>query len=795
MNRTQRRMPFCLYSNRQSRSSTLAFVLALLTLPTCVFAQPVNYERDVKSLLKNKCFACHGRVKQEAGLRLDAGKLVLQGGEDGPVIVPGVSDESRLIARVASKNEDKRMPPEGTPLSVDQIKLLRVWIDQGANFPTDEVVLPTTEEHWSFQPVRQVSIPNVKSKTWPLNPIDRFVLAKLEQRGWHPNGQAKPHALLRRVYLDLIGLPPSIAEQEAFLSSPTPDAFERLIRELLSRKGYGERYARHWLDVVRYADSNGYERDAAKPEVWRYRDYVIRSFSEDKPFDRFVMEQLAGDELLDANTETMIATGFNRLGPWDDEPADFDVDRFDQLDDLVNTTSQAFLGLTMGCARCHDHKFDPLTQREYYSMVAVFNPLTRSQDGRKELTRLAAPPSYIRQLEARDQSISDLRRQIAKASDQRERAQLEESIASLTQQTPDVPEGYFMHEPSPKPPVTHVLLRGSPKNIGEKVEPAVPAILVETQPKFLEPDEFTTRRRLSLARWITDENNPLTSRVIVNRVWQWHFGEGLVRTPNDFGLLGEPASHPELLDYLAYWFVHEANWSLKDLHYMIMTSRTYQMSRERRDDYASSDPDNRLLWRRSYHRLEVEAIRDSMLFVSGQLNRKMYGPPMYPYVPRDALLNHADKTKIWPEFNEQSASRRTVYAFIKRSLLVPMLEVLDLCDTTRTFPKRNVTTVPTQALTLYNGEFVNRQARHMAERLRREAGEDTERQITHAWRLAFCRMPTESESSTMLTFYRDELVGLRAEVPEPASDAEVEGRALVQLCRVILNLNEFVYPD
>lgn len=810
-------------------------------------ALAVDYTRDIKPLLKNKCIACHGRVNQESDLRLDAGELILAGGTGGPVVVPGRVAASRLISRVKSTGDD-RMPPEGSRLAVDEIQLLSDWIEDGANFPHDEVIAPLPERHWAFQPIADPPLPTVKLLDWPLDELDHFVLARLEQRGWTPNPQAEPHALLRRAYLDLIGIPPDLKEQAAFAAAPSDANFERVVRALLERPGYGERYGRHWLDVVRYADSNGYERDGAKPEVWRYRDYVIRSLNDDKPFDRFALEQLAGDELPDATTESVIATGFNRLGPWDDEPADPETDRFDQLDDIVNTTSQAFLGLTLGCARCHDHKFDPLTQRDYYSMLAAFNPLQRPQNGRTELTRYAAAPALAKQLEERDASVADHRkhieslhsdflrsylsevengfdqktrkaflapapkrsvaqqelvakhqgeldRQLAVAMPEELREQvgrLEKNIEMLRSSHADVPRGYFLVEPPAPPEPTHLLIRGSPQNPGPVVPPAVPAVLVDEQPPFLSPNEWSSRRRLSLARWIVSKQNPVTPRVIVNRVWQWHFGAGIVRTPNDFGLLGQPPTHPELLDYLSHWFVHEANWSLKALHRKIMSSRTYRMSRKSRDSYAIADPENLLLWRRSYQRLEVEAIRDSMLFVSGRLNREMYGPAMHPFIPRDALLNHADKTTIWPEFDEAAASRRTVYAFIKRSLLVPMLEVLDLCDTTRTAPQRMVTTVPTQALTLYNGQFVNRQAGHFAERLVAEGGDTLDERITYAWRLTFCRTPSSRERVAMAAFFADELESaLRGE----ASSSQAELAALTSLCRVILNLNEFVYPD
>jgi hypothetical protein len=800
----------------------------------------VDYIRDIKPLLRNKCSTCHGVLKQEAGLRLDAGAMILE----GAVVEPGDPGDSELIHRITAKDKDIRMPLDGKPLTADQIALLKAWISQGAKFPADEEIGVAPEQHWAFQKIVRPDVPDVADGDWPLNPIDHFVLARLESKGWTPNPSAPVMSLLRRAHLDLIGLPPTLQEQDRFAANPH---FDELVADLLRRPGYGERYARHWLDVARYADSNGYERDAAKPEVWRYRDYVIRALNADKPFDRFLQEQIAGDELDDATTETVIATGFHRLGPWDDEPADFAVDRFDQLDDIVNTTSQAFLALTMGCARCHNHKFDPLLHTDYYSMVAIFNPLKRVQSGRTDQSRYAAPPAMMARLVERDQKIAVENAAIARLRDEfaqeflkAARSQLpadvqaaflaveqdrsdaqkklvkdnrgklhEESAATLTpeqtkriadheatiaglrKETPDVPHGYFMYEPSPIAPETRLLKRGNPKTPGEVVPAAVPAILVDEQPALLEPTQFTSRRRLTLANWMVQPDNPLTARVIVNRVWQWHFGSGIVGTANDFGLIGDRPTHPLLLDWLAHWFVHDAKWSFRKLHHLVMTSRTYQMSGHTREALQSVDPDNRLLWRRVPRRLEVEAIRDSMLFVSGRLDRKMYGPPMYPFVPREALLNHADKTKIWPEFNEDAASRRTVYAFIKRSLLIPLLEVLDLCDVTQTSPQRNVTTVPTQALTLYNGNFAMRQSRHFADRLLREADEKPADQIRLAFRLALARPPSDVEQAAMMQF----LAMQYAEGDRQSSGTDRSVQALTQLCRVIFNLNEFVYPE
>jgi hypothetical protein len=805
---------------------------------TALAADAPDYLRDIKPLLKNRCSSCHGSLKQKAGLRLDAGSLIHAGADGEPVILADRTGRSPLIERVATADPDERMPPEGAPLSAKHIETLKAWIAAGAPYPKDEEIPVRPAEHWAFQTVQRPALPPVKNSAWPRNEIDHFVLARLETRGWKPNPDASAEQLLRRVHLDLIGLPPSLTEQASFEHDHAHSDYLSLIDDLLSRDGYGERYGRHWLDVARYADSNGYERDRAKPEVWRYRDYVIRSLNADKPFDQFVKEQLAGDELAVSGPESVTATGFNRLGPWDDEPADPLVDRYDQLDDIVNTTSQAFLALTMGCARCHDHKFDPLLQTDYYSMVAIFNPLQRPRAGRTELTRYAAPPQLAKLYEERDRKIAAERSAIRKIRDesnesfirngnskltseiqlaflvlpnkrdssqkklvkanqakldQESRSTLPESanaqirkrdaiIDDLKKKLTDVHQAYILHEQGTAPE-TRLLERGNPRAPAQVVPPAVPIVLAESQPEFLKPG-LTSRRRLSFANWLTLSDNPLTARVIVNRAWQWHFGHGIVRTPNDFGLIGEKPTHPKLLDWLAHWFVHDAEWSLKKLHRLIMTSRSYQMSRDGVAAYATEDPENRLLWRQPRHRLEVEAIRDSMLHVSGKLDRQMYGPAMYPFVPKDALLNHADKTSSWPVFDEKKASRRTIYAFVKRSLLVPMLEVLDLCDTTQSAAKRNVTTVPTQALTLFNGDFAIRQSRHFADRLLIKAGPELSDQIELAWQLALARAPSAAERRSMQRFHAEQVTELGS-----------RKLALTEICRVIFNLNEFVYPD
>ncbi|MFO0881400.1 MAG: DUF1549 and DUF1553 domain-containing protein [Gemmataceae bacterium] len=638
----------------------------------------------------------------------------------------------------------------------------------------DALVRPQDRQHWAFQAVRPMAPPPVRDQAWVRNPIDAFVLSKLEARGWRPGPRATPHALLRRIYLDLTGLPPTLDEQDAFTRDTRPDRWERLVDRLLASPAHGERYARHWLDVARYGDTNGYERDADKPGSWRYRDRVIASLNDDLPFDRFLVEQLAGDEMPGAHPGSRVATGFLRLGPWDDEPADPKTDRFDQLDDLVSATSEAFLGLTLACARCHNHKFEPLTMHDYYRMVAVFDPLQRPRDGRTELDRPAVPPQERARILASEKRLAALRKQ--GAAGQAEADRLQRELAA-------VPRGYFLEETPTAVPVTHLLRRGRADAPGAVVQPGLPAVLVPTQPAFLPATLTSTQRRLTLAQWMVRRDNPLTPRVIVNRVWQWHFGEGLVRTPNDFGTRGQAPTHPELLDWLAGWFV-EQGWNLKALHRLIVTSNTYQMSRAVHAEYQAADPENRLLWRFPVRRLEAETIRDGMLAVSGRLSRNMGGPGVRPAIPRAALEGHSDPNTVWKADAPDRTERRSVYIHVKRSLPVPMLEVLDTCDTTRSAAQRLVTTVAPQALVLFNGDFTNEQARHLAERLAREAGPDDTARFDIAYRLLLARSPRERE----VTLLRDYLGQQRRNGLAPEA-------AWSQVCRVLLNLNEFVYPD
>jgi hypothetical protein len=661
----------------------------------------------------------------------------------------------------------------------------------------DAKITAEDRAHWAFRPVERPEVPEVKDAAWCRNPIDRFVLAKLEAKGWRPSPPPAPLALLRRVYLDITGLPPTIAEQDAFLRDPSPEALDRVMDNLLARPTYGERWARHWLDVARFAESNGFERDAAKPNAWRYRDWVIRALNDDKPYDRFLVEQIAGDELPDATADTLIATGFLRVGPWDDEPADPAQDRYDQLDDVVSTTSEVFLGLTLGCARCHDHKFEPLTSLDYTRMVAIFAPLRRPRKGRTELDLAAGTREQVEAVAERDRRVGALRLEVdalrarVEAGDGDALTEIDrkqEEIRALRERTPDLTRGYFFSETPPETLETRLLARGQASRPGPVVVPGVPAVLVSDQPRFPGRDGPASRRRLTLARWLARPDHPLTARVIVNRVWQFHVGEGLVRTPSEFGTAGDPPTHPELLDWLADWFVNEGGWSLKELHRLILESNTARMARARRADCAAEDPENRLLWRMPYRRLEVEAIRDSILWTSGRLNPAMYGPSMFPPVPSGALEGSSDPNTIWKPSDEREASRRTIYAFVKRSMVVPMFEVLDFCDTARSAPRRLVTSTAPQALALFNGEFVDEQSRHFADRLIREAGDDPEAQVRLAYRLALGRPATNDEVAAMTAF-------LAREAVSADDDPSARRKALARMARVIFNLNEFAYPD
>jgi hypothetical protein len=516
--------------------------------------------------------------------------------------------------------------------------------------------------------------------------------------------------------------------------------------------------------VARYAETNGYERDGDKPGAWRYRDYVLDALDADLPYDRFVREQLAGDELPGADARTHTATTFLRLGTWDDEPANERVDRYDQLDDVLGVTAGAFLGLTLRCARCHDHKFEPFSQADYYRMLAVFEPLRRPQKGRADLDR---PVGTAAQLAAYQLALAGLAK------------------------PPRLPRAYVWFEGGPTAPPTHVLRRGNPGSPGAEVKPGVPVVLARQQPAPPTALPHSTGRRLWLARWVASADNPLTARVMVNRVWAWHFGRGLVATPSDFGVAGERPSHPELLDWLAREFM-DGGWRLKRLHRLIVLSSAYQTSSALEPGDRRPDEKLALFGRWRQHRAEAEVVRDSVLAVSGRLNPERHGPSVYPPLPRAVLESQSRPGNGWGKSDERQSARRSVYVFSKRSLALPELELLDAPDSASSCEQRPLSTTAPQALTFLNGAFMQEQAGHFADRLRREAGGE-DAQVRLAFELALCRPPRPDEVRLALDFLARQQALRRAET-RTLTDDEAYRRALAALCLVLLNANEFVYP-
>ncbi len=713
------------------------------------------------------------------------------------------------------------------------------------------------DKHWSFEPIRRPAVPVAASPDDSRNPIDRFVIARLDAEGMSLAAPADRRTLLRRLYLDLVGLPPTPDDVSAFLADPSPDATARVVDRLLARPEYGERWGRHWLDLVRYAETNGYERDGAKPSAWRYRDYVIDSLNRDKPYDEFLTEQLAGDELPRSNAAAQIATTFLRLGTWDDEPPEPLVDRYDQLDDVLGTTATAFLGITLRCARCHDHKFEPFSQVDYYRMLAIFEPLKRPQQGRTELDRpvgseaevanhaasiarieseaadlwvratrlfkpeidgvlaiatsgkgaatskkkpLVLPAEAVKALRAGPGGATNQQRALivrhagdvlaAALSAALESARVaakpfQERFAALHASRPaPPPRAYIWAEETANPPITHVFKRGDPTRPGTCVEPGVPAVLSTGQLPGPARGAHSSGRRLWLARWISSPDNPLTARVIVNRIWQFHFGQGLVASSSDLGVMGDAPSHPELLDWLASELIANG-WRWKPLHRLIVLSRTYQQSA--RFDVAAFalDPTNALLWRWPQRRLDAEVVRDMILAVSGELSGRMGGPGFYPTLPREVLEGQSRPGEGWGSSEPGEQARRSIYIFAKRSLAVPELELLDAPDTTGSCERRTTSTTGPQALTFLNGKFAHDRARRFAARLAAEAGDSPGDQVDRAFALALSRPPRADERQTALEFLKAQEAQIETEARQPPRTRPVNRRA-PQGTRVVL---------
>jgi mono/diheme cytochrome c family protein len=844
------------------RSAHLALLLVgfcapawLIFTPPATGTLPQDLSRQAYGVLQKNCFVCHGPAKT-SGLDLRTSDGLRAGGDHGPVVVPYDPDESRLYKYVTHQQKPT-MPPE-KKLSEAEIEILRRWIEAGASLDgvreaaggaadkdnartaklPERAITPEERSFWAFQPPRRVKPPRVSQPGWNNNPIDAFLLAAMKAKGLKPSPRADRRTLIRRAYLDLLGLPPNPEEVAAFVRDSAPGAWERLIDRLLASPHYGERWARHWLDLVRYADSGGFEFDVDRPDAWRYRDYVVKSFNDDKPYDQFLKEQIAGDEFAPDSQDAMIATGLLRLGP--EGGGGGERGRQDSLEDVIGTTSLTFMGLTVACARCHDHKFDPIPQKDYYRIQAVFSPTrpvsyplvapdvvaahrtetqridTLQRPLKKAKDDLEAPylkmlveeavsklPEYLqvawrtppeKRTPGQRLNVNQIRKTleddtlsnkiteadiVARMSDddQRKHKELTDQIKALDKQKPaPYPTARAIGEDGPKPRATYFLYRGIVDAKGPEVTPGVLSVISESEYEFPAPPPNATSswRRRRFADWLVSPQHPLTARVMVNRLWQHHFGEGIVRTPSNFGKLGERPSHPELLDWLALEFI-ERGWSIKQMHRLIMTSQAYQMSS---DDIAANvaiDAENRFFWRMPRVRLEAEIIRDNILAVAGNLDRRVGGPCVYPYI--DPKLFQSSTKRTWPgkPDDDPSTWRRSLYVYSKRSIRYPLFETFDQPNLINSCERRNRSTIAPQALLLMNNNFVIMEAKFFAERLRREAGDDPRAQVDHAFHLALGRAPSQFERAKSVEFIRTSPNGL------------------AEFCQALFNLNEFVY--
>ena len=698
------------------------------------------FDELVAPVLARHCLDCHGATLRKGGLSMATEDAFRKGGRSGPAVEPGEPESSLLWEHVASGTM-----PKGRPgLNGGEKEILRKWIADGAGWGTPEIdsFSITTDRRagrdwWSLRPVRTVALPAVKRSDWPRNDVDHFVLARLEARGLSPAPEADRRTLIRRLSFDLIGLPPEPEEVERFVADTAPDAYERLVDRLLASPHHGERWARHWLDVIRFGESQGFEYNRIRDNAWRYRDWVVDAFNRDLPFDEFARRQIAGDVLYPKDLDALIATGYLVCGTWD-QPGHLEGSesmreqvRQDELEEMVATLGQSFLGLTINCARCHDHKFDPISQKEYYQVAALLAGVTQAE---KEREKIPLSPS-----------------------------------------SPGKTFSGMAHVVIPKqPPVTAILERGDYRRPGASVAPAGLKALSGLEADFgLAPDAPEGRRREALARWLGGRRNPLTARVFVNRLWHHHFGQGLVDTPSDLGFNGGRPSHPELLDFLAARFVG-GGWRIKDMHRLLITSAAYRQAARSRDDRAAGlDAENRLLWRADRRRLEGEAVRDAALAVSGALNRRIGGPSFRDVAVKRGTQNH-EFTDPTGEFSD-AVNRRTLYRLWARSGNHPMLESLDCPDPSVMAPRRTRTITPLQALSMTNDPFMEKCAERFVARLRREAGDDAARQVERAWRLAFSRPPADREAR--------------------AARSYVAKHGLDGFCLVLFNANEFLYID
>ena len=851
-------------------------MLGLLLLPVAVAAgddaATVDYSTQIKPLLAKHCAKCHGAQKQESGLRVDSGRVVLDGGDTGPAIVPRDAAKSLLIQAVTGTEGVSKMPPEGPGLTADEIRMLTEWIATGALFPADEKVAVAAArkgtDHWSFQPVQHPVPPSIAAAKSVRGALDSFIIAKQEQVNLTPSSEADRGTLVRRVSLDLRGIPPTPEEVHEFLDDTAPDAFERLVDRLLASPHFGERWGRDWLDVARYADSNGFTRDMPRT-IWKFRDWVVAALNRNLPFDQFVIDQIAGDMQPEPTLDQLVATGFHRNTLVNEEGGtDPEQFRVEAVVDRINTTGTVFLGLTIGCAQCHDHKYDPISQREYYQLYAYFNS-TAFSGGDPTAPRIDVPSveqiasgeperqNQIRtEIEKLDKEIKSQADAIAADLSEWEKTLTDEdkkklpfnvknavdlplrdrsavhkrdldayfrgldiarqkypqleAIAKLRAEEPKFPTTMVMQE-LPKPRGTHIHLRGDFLRKGATVAPAVPAVLVSAGRSdhpgdrgSLEPG--APQSRLDFARWLVSPDNPLTSRVTVNRVWQKLFGRGLVETENDFGTQGTPPSHPELLDWLAGEFSGSPfgdprrGWDFKRLQRLIVTSATYRQSSRQRTDVAAIDPTNKWLARQNRLRLDAEVIRDEALAASGLLTTELGGPPVYPPQP-DGVFDFTQDKKPWKTATDRDRYRKAMYTQLWRSSLHPAMTVFDFPDANVTCTRRIRSNTPLQSLTLANDLAFVEFARGLAVRLLSTPPMDDSQRLILACEWCLSREP----GSVELTRLRDYLQQQRshfagdeqaatgfAPKPLPSHVSPAEAATWTAVARVLMNLDEFI---
>ena len=823
------------------------FVILLFAAPG--IAAQVDYIRDVKPIFAQTCYRCHGASQHKGGLRMDTVAFALKGGDTGPALQPGKPSTSLLVQLIKDTHAElPRMPYKKSPLTKTQIDMIEQWISEGAKGPADEE--PEKNVHWAFVPPERVAPPAVKKTSRPRNVIDNFVLARLEKEKITPSPEADRTTLIRRLSLDLTGLPPTIAEVNAFVHDARPDAYERLVDRLLASVHYGERWGRHWLDVARYADSNGYSIDAPR-SIWKYRDWVINAINRDLPFDQFVIEQLAGDLLPNATLEQKVATGFHRNTQINQEGGiDPEQFRVESVLDRVNTTGTAFLGLTIGCAQCHDHKFDPITQREYYRLFAFFNNTIEDGHGKsapegmleipgenepaenlqRELQEAAADLDRFLDTKGSEvvkweqaltqETLPKLKSDVQKAlkvpfaertrkqkrmvyaafhSDDSEFKQRDAKLRKLEKQQPKPVTTLVMVERK-EPRESFVFIKGDFTRKGEVVTPGVPAVLPPLHVSNSKSGNSNAiPDRLDLARWIVDPKNPLTARVIVNRMWQQYFGRGLVETENDFGTQGSPPTHPELLDWLATELIAR-HWSVKAIHRLIVSSATYRQSSRARPELAVIDPSNRLLARQSRLRLDAEIVRDVCLTASELLNDKVGGPSVFPPQP-DGVMKLGQVKREWKPSAGADRYRRGLYTFFWRATPHPAISVFDAPDGISACTRRLRSNTPLQALTVLNDDAFHEFAQALAERVVTAPAESDVARLDLAFRLCLARGPSSGEAQRVLELLNKELVAFDKAPAQaaafftrkPAHSADLKQLAAwTTVSRVLLNLDETI---